>query len=239
MSESELAWAWVHREALRHQDFHFTPEQRQQLIDEFKGALNNDMQSHFLEALEGSVSYFLTWSAFTSSLAVDGDLKKLRLLAKQLKGLQQTFRSLDWGTRRVLAPFLVGQETPSLPLLHYRKPAEMSALDERFIASDATLVDLETLINGYLAHLKARGRRGRPKLGLHELLAIEVADNVHDIAPGAIAIATTRGGMFENIVAACLQAAGVDITEVHDIVLRAVPAYRQDARARGRRSLPF
>jgi hypothetical protein len=235
MSDSELEWAWLQQDALRPQDFNFSPEQRQRVIDEFKSALDTDTQDRLLAAVAQSVSYYLTWARFANNLAVDGDAKKMRRLLRQLETLRQTLTSLDWGTRRAVAPFFVGQEAPSLPLLHIRKPTELIALDEKLVAIYNTLIELEVPINRYLAHLKKR----RPPMRLHDILAVEIADNLQAIVPGAVDVVTTRGGSFENIVAACLQAAGVNITDVHDIVLRAVPAHKQVCRASGGRSPPL
>ena len=236
MSDSPLFRVWVKRDALHPQSFRFSETQRINLLTALRTRLEPTIEAQLIEALEGSIAYYKMWDVFERKVgSVAGTRHKITAVQEQISKLEAPLVALDWGTRRALAPFLVGLTVPTLPLFSQRKPDEMTKLDTQIVDAFEAFMDLKRAIDRYLdaTPKKAGGRR---QSRVRDLLAVEIADQLDGLAPGTVSIAADTEGAFEHILDICLRASGSVVGDVHRIALRAVRDYRLNTRPKGVRT---
>lgn len=233
MRDSPLFRVWVKRDALRRESFRFSKTQRINLLTALRTRLEPTIEAQLIEALEGSIAYYKMWDVFERRVgSVAGTRHKITAVQKQISKLEAPLVALDWGTRRALAPFLVGLTEPTLPLFSQRKPDEMTILDTQIVDAFEAFMDLKQTMDLYLQATapKAGGRR---QSRVRDVLAVEIADQLDELAPGTVSIAADTEGAFEHILTICLHASGSVVGDVHRIALRAIPAYRLNTRPQG------
>jgi hypothetical protein len=242
---SPLYLHWSMRDAMRLSNtFAFAPEQRERLIAEILPRPAPDVIATLIEALEGAVAYYKDRNDFERKQSTDsigrGKVKhlseQLDKSVEQLDKLGAALKDLDWGTRRELAPFIVGKSRPSLPILKTRKPSEMALFDARACELYSQIAALRGLIGAYFEFVKPKsGPRVRTA---REALGVDVADALQMFVPEAVPIVTTAESPFSAILGICFEAAGLKRGDSRRLLMAIVNAFQRADRPQGVKSPP-
>jgi len=224
---SQLNTFWTLRDAIHFKPFNFSAGDRKAILSEIRPTPTKDSEDSLIASLEGAIALFKAWSVFETNRAPQSEARKeLKVFLGRTRRLQEAAASLDWSTRRTLAPPYRGKESPSLPLLKTRKPDEMSILDDDLCDAFAILANVADTISVYLEKTSP-SKGGRRALRARDVLAVEIADTLEEHVRGSVLITAVAGNPFENIFSLCLQAAtGAAIGDLHRIVSRGVKAFQ-------------
>jgi hypothetical protein len=231
---SPLFVHWVLQDALQFPDFTFTARDRQRIIEEIRPAPPPSVAESLVQALQGAVAAYRARKTFEGKHSRPTQaIGKITSLVARIDQLDAALRELDWGTRRALAPFAVGETTPSMPPLSARKPPEMDSLDRRLIGARDELLSIAGHARAFLAHTKPT-KKGPRTPTAREAFVVDLADALHRFVPTQVAITATAGGAFETIVRVSLDAAdGAARADMRRVVLAGVKAFHAEYRHQG------
>lgn len=234
-------YQWVREIAVRFPDFSMAARDKQRILDELCPKPSTQLGERLIQALEGKISMYKGRSNLEGQLAPRSHVRRTLIrMKKRFDAAADVLDDLDWHTRFALAPFVEGQNEPSrgLRLLSARKPPEMERLDEQLCTLAEQLLRISESANA--CREKAVPRRGGwQQPTARELLVVDIADTLEELLPGSVAIVTTDGAPFENIVRICLEVAdGQFKADAHRLILSSMKIFHSSYRPQGLKHIP-
>lgn len=233
-ARSELYLHWAIHDALFYQNFTLSEDNQRTILKEIKPEPDASSADQLIRRLEGAISLYRARKSFVERQASKSDLRrKIAQLIRHIERLDALLRGLDWGTRRDLAPFLVGQKEASQPLHSAFKPPELEQLDEHLCGAWLHLMAVAAAGRAYLQTIVPT-KGGRRPHSARIWFAVDIADALTEIVPEVVPIVATQGSTYEGIVGACLAAAdGRSPEDLRVLIRGAVKAFRKPERPQG------